>query len=294
MKRIVVIGSVSMDLVVTTDKRPQAGETVIGQAFQTVPGGKGANQAVAAARLGGRVEMVGCVGSDEFGQRIRQNFEQNKVGTQYLRTIDGEVTGTAHIVLAEGDNSIVVVQSANKQVVFTEAELEQLIDNETLVLLQLEIPIATVEQVSAYCRARQIPVLLNPAPSQPLTDELLEHVTYVTPNEHECRDLFGAIPLDEVLRRYPNKLIVTEGVNGVRFFDGEMIQHVPAIRADVVDTTGAGDTFNGALAAALMEGSELREAVRFAVVASGLSVEGFGAQGGMPNRNDVMRRLERV
>lgn len=294
MKRIVVIGSVSMDLVVTTDKRPQAGETVIGQAFQTVPGGKGANQAVAAARLGGRVEMVGCVGSDEFGQRIRQNFEQNEVGTQQLRTIDGEVTGTAHIVLAEGDNSIVVVQSANKQVVFTEAELEQLIDDESLVLLQLEIPIATVEHVSAYCRAHQIPVLLNPAPSQPLTDELLEHVTYVTPNEHECRDLFGDIPLDEVLRRYPNKLIVTEGVNGVRFFDGETIQHVPAIQADVVDTTGAGDTFNGALAAALMEGSELREAVRFAVVASGLSVEGFGAQGGMPNRNDVMRRLERV
>lgn len=294
MKRIVVIGSVSMDLVVTTDKRPQAGETVIGQAFQTVPGGKGANQAVAAARLGGRVEMVGCVGSDEFGQRIRQNFEQNEVGTQQLRTIDGEVTGTAHIVLAEGDNSIVVVQSANKQVVFTEAELEQLIDDESLVLLQLEIPIATVEHVSTYCRARQIPVLLNPAPSQPLTDELLEHVTYVTPNEHECRDLFGDVSLDEVLRRYPNKLIVTEGVNGVRFFDGETIQHVPAIQADVVDTTGAGDTFNGALAAALMEGSELREAVRFAVVASGLSVEGFGAQGGMPNRNDVMRRLERV
>lgn len=294
MKRIVVIGSVSMDLVVTTDKRPQAGETVIGQAFQTVPGGKGANQAIAAARLGGRVEMVGCVGSDEFGQRIRQNFEQNEVGTQQLRTIDGEVTGTAHIVLAEGDNSIVVVQSANKQVVFTEAELEQLIDDESLVLLQLEIPIATVEHVSAYCRARQIPVLLNPAPSQPLTDELLEHVTYVTPNEHECRDLFGDVSLDEVLRRYPNKLIVTEGVNGVRFFDGETIQHVPAIQADVVDTTGAGDTFNGALAAALMEGSELREAVRFAVVASGLSVEGFGAQGGMPNRNDVMRRLERV
>lgn len=283
-----------MDLVVTTDKRPQAGETVIGQTFQTVPGGKGANQAVAAARLGGRVEMVGCIGSDEFGHRIRQNFELNGVGTSHLRTIDNEVTGTAHIVLAEGDNSIVVVQSANKHVRFTETELEQLLDEETFVLLQLEIPIATVEQVSAYCRSRNIPVLLNPAPSQALTETLLENVTYVTPNEHECRDLFGDVSLEDVLRRYPNKLIVTEGVNGVRFFDGETIQHVPAIQADVVDTTGAGDTFNGALAAALMEGSELREAVRFAVVASGLSVEGFGAQGGMPNRDDVMKRLERV
>lgn len=283
-----------MDLVVTTDKRPQAGETVIGQTFQTVPGGKGANQAVAAARLGGRVEMVGCIGSDEFGQRIRQNFDLNGVGTSHLRTIDNEVTGTAHIVLAEGDNSIVVVQSANKHVRFTETELEQLLDEETFVLLQLEIPIATVEQVSAYCRPRNISVLLNPAPSQALTETLLENVTYVTPNEHECRDLFGDVSLEDVLRRYPNKLIVTEGVNGVRFFDGETIQHVPAIKADVVDTTGAGDTFNGALVAALMEGSELREAVRFAVVASGLSVEGFGAQGGMPNRDDVMKRLERV
>ncbi|TCI30030.1 ribokinase [Exiguobacterium sp. SL-10] len=294
MNRIVVIGSVSMDLVVTTAKRPHAGETVIGQTFQTVPGGKGANQAVAAARLGAQVEIVGCIGSDEFGQRINQNFEQNGVGTSHLQTIDDEVTGTAHIVLAEGDNSIVVVQSANKQVRFTETELDQLLDEHTLVLLQLEIPMETVEQVSAYCRSRNIPVLLNPAPSQALTDTLFENVTYVTPNEHECRDLFGDIPLEDLLRRYPNKLIVTEGVNGVRFFDGEMIQHIPAISANVVDTTGAGDTFNGALAVSLVEGNQLQEAARFAVVASGLSVEGFGAQGGMPKRDDVTRRLERV
>jgi ribokinase len=238
--------------------------------------------------------MVGSIGSDEFGQRINQNFEQNGVGTSHLQTIDDEVTGTAHIVLAEGDNSIVVVQSANKQVRFTETELDQLLDEHTLVLLQLEIPMETVEQVSAYCRSRNIPVLLNPAPSQALTDTLFENVTYVTPNEHECRDLFGDMPLEDLLRRYPNKLIVTEGVNGVRFFDGEMIQHIPAISANVVDTTGAGDTFNGALAVSLVEGNQLQEAARFAVVASGLSVEGFGAQGGMPKRDDVTRRLERV
>ncbi|TCI57752.1 ribokinase [Exiguobacterium sp. SH1S21] len=294
MNRIVVIGSVSMDLVVTTNKRPQAGETVIGNTFQTVPGGKGANQAVAAARLGGQVEMVGCVGSDEFGNIIRQNFKQNQVGTRHLRTIGEEVTGTAHIVLADGDNSIVVVQSANKHVRFTDVELEQLLDDQTLVLLQLEIPIETVEQVSTYCHQRNIPVLLNPAPSQALTSELLEKVTYVTPNEHECRDLFGDLPIEDVLRRYPNKLIVTEGVRGVCFFDGKTIQHIPAILANVVDTTGAGDTFNGALAVSLVEGNNLEEAARFAVVASGMSVEGFGAQGGMPNRADVMRRLERV
>lgn len=294
MKRIVVIGSISMDLVVTTDKRPLAGETVIGNTFQTVPGGKGANQAVAAARLGGTVEMVGCVGDDAFGTSIRQNFETHRVGTRHLQTVGEDVTGTAHIVLAEGDNSIVVVQSANKHVRFTEGELDALLDSETLVLLQLEIPLETVEHVSSYCRKHNIPVLLNPAPSQPLTAELLDNVTYVTPNEHECRDLFGDVPIEDVLRRYPNKLLVTEGVRGIRFFDGETIQHIPAIRADVVDTTGAGDTFNGGLAVGLIEGQTLLEAARFAVVASGMSVEGFGAQGGMPTRDEVLMRLERV
>lgn len=294
MKRIVVIGSISMDLVVTTTKRPSAGETVIGQTFQTVPGGKGANQAVAASRLGGAVDMVGCIGDDAFGASIRQNFEAQGVSTEHIRTIEDDVTGTAHIVLQDGDNAIVVVQSANRYVRFTDTELDALLDEQSLVLLQLEIPLSTVEHVSAYCARRQIPVLLNPAPSQPLSEALCERVTYLTPNEHECRDLFGDVPIEDVLRRYPNKLIVTEGERGVRFFDGYTIQHVPAIRADVVDTTGAGDTFNGALAVALQEGVALQDAVEFAVTASGMSVEGFGAQGGMPARNDVRTRQENV
>lgn len=294
MKRIVVIGSISMDLVVTSNKRPQAGETVIGESFRTVPGGKGANQAVAASRLGGAVQMVGCVGSDPFGQQMIENFKQQDVDVTHVQIVPNEVTGTAHIVLAEADNSIVVVQSANKQVIFTEEELDQLLDEQSFVLLQLEIPIETVKQVTAYCKAKGIPVLLNPAPSQPLPPEVVEDVTYLTPNEHECRDLFKGLSVDEVLERYPNKLLVTEGVRGVRFHDGREVRHVPAIQANVIDTTGAGDTFNGALAVALIEQNELEAAVRFAVVASGMSVEGFGAQGGMPTREDVQQRLERV
>ncbi|MEJ6529735.1 ribokinase [Exiguobacterium sp. USCH10] len=294
MKRIVVIGSISMDLVVTSDKRPQAGETVIGESFRTVPGGKGANQAVAASKLGSTVQMVGCVGNDPFGQQIVENFKQHGVDVAHVRVIPNEVTGTAHIVLAEADNSIVVVQSANKQVIFTEEELDQLLDEQSFVLLQLEIPIETVKQVTAYCKEKGIPMLLNPAPSQPLPPEVIEDVTYLTPNEHECRDLFKGLSVDEVLERYPNKLLVTEGVRGVRFHDGREVRHVPAIRANVVDTTGAGDTFNGALAVSLIEQEDLETAVRFAVVASGMSVEGFGAQGGMPTREDVQQRLERV
>ncbi len=294
MKRIVVIGSISMDLVVTSDKRPQAGETVIGESFRTVPGGKGANQAVAASKLGGTVQMVGCVGSDPFGQQAVENFKRHDVDVTHVQIIRDEVTGTAHIVLAEEDNSIVVVQSANKRVVFTDEELEHLLDEQAFVLLQLEIPIETVKQVTSYCKAKGIPVLLNPAPSQPLPPEVIENVTYLTPNEHECRDLFNGISVDDVLKRYPNKLLVTEGVHGVRFHDGRDVRHVPAIRANVVDTTGAGDTFNGALAVSLIEQDDLETAVRFAVVASGMSVEGFGAQGGMPTRQDVQQRLERV
>lgn len=294
MKRIVVIGSISMDLVVTSDKRPKAGETVIGDTFHTVPGGKGANQAVAAARLGAQTQMVGCVGLDAFGKEIIANFEQNDVNVTHVRESADEVTGTAHIVLAEGDNSIVVVQSANKNVTFKEEQLNELLDEECFVLLQLEIPIETVRQVTAHCSARGIPVMLNPAPFRPLPDEVVQQVTYMTPNEHECHDLFPNLSVEEALEMYPNKLLVTEGVRGVRFHDGTNVRHVPAIQANVVDTTGAGDTFNGALATALVEGAKLVDAVRFAVVASGMSVEGFGAQGGMPTRENVQQRLERV
>ena len=148
--------------------------------------------------------------------------------------------------------------------------------------------------MTAYCKEKGIPVLLNPAPSQPLPPEVIEDVTYLTPNEHECRDLFNGMSVDDVLKRYPNKLLVTEGVHGVRFHDGRDVRHVPAIRANVVDTTGAGDTFNGTLAVSLIEQDDLETAVRFAVVASGMSVEGFGAQGGMPTRQNVQQRLERV
>lgn len=283
-----------MDLVVTSDRRPQAGETVIGGTFKTVPGGKGANQAVAASKLDGAVQMVGCIGNDAFGQLILENFNQNGVNVNQIQVLSDEVTGTAHIVLAEGDNSIVVVQSANKQVAFSERQLDELLDKDSFVLLQLEIPMETVKQVTAYCHARGIPVLLNPAPSQPLPAEVIQQVTYITPNEHECHDLFEGLSVEDALSHYPNKLLVTEGVRGVRFHDGNQMQHVPAIRANVIDTTGAGDTFNGALAVSIVEGNDLLTAVRFAVVASGLSVEGFGAQGGMPRREDVQQRLERV
>ncbi|MBO1579849.1 ribokinase [Bacillus sp. XF8] len=287
MPNIAVVGSISMDLVAVSQKRPKAGETVIGEAFHTVPGGKGANQAVAAARLGANVAMVGAVGNDGYGKVVRNNLENERIFIDYVVPVTDETTGIAHIVLAEEDNSIVVVQGANRLV------NEQIVDRAKdllvkadMVVLQLEIPLETVKYVLAICEEHKIPVMLNPAPAQVLPADILEKATYITPNEHECRIVLDDFtsPIEELLAKYPNKLLMTEGSKGVRFHNGTEIVHVPSISVEVVDTTGAGDTFNGALAVALSEGETLQKAIRFANIAGGLSVTKLGAQGGMPTR----------
>ncbi|KMN71268.1 ribokinase [Bacillus cereus] len=290
MPNIAVVGSISMDLVAVSKKRPKAGETVIGEAFHTIPGGKGANQAVAAARLGANVAMVGAVGNDDYGIVVRKNLENERIFIDYVVPVTDRTTGIAHIVLAEEDNSIVVVQGANalvnKSVVDRSKDLLVKAD---MVVLQLEIPLETVKYVLAICEEHNIPVMLNPAPAQVLSEEILEKATYITPNEHECRIVLDDFtsPIEDLLAKYPNKLLMTEGSNGVRFHNGTEIVHVPSIAVDVVDTTGAGDTFNGALAVALSEGETLQKAIRFANIAGGLSVTKLGAQGGMPTRDRV-------
>ncbi|MBT2760927.1 ribokinase [Paenibacillus sp. ISL-20] len=288
MAKIVVIGSASMDLVVTSTKRPGAGETVLGDSFKTVPGGKGANQAVAAARLGAEVTMIGCVGEDSFGETILSNLQANGVITEYVEPVTGMESGTAHIILAEGDNSIVVVKAANDRItpdyVDQAAEVIQAAD---IVLIQQEIPEETVVHVSELCARYQVPLMLNPAPARPVPSVVIERAAYMTPNEHEAAILFGDEPLGDVLRRYPNKLIVTEGKRGVRYFDGNEEVVVPGYKVEAVDTTGAGDTFNGAFAVALSEGMSMADSLRFANRAASLSVMKFGAQGGMPSRLEV-------
>ncbi|OAZ40396.1 ribokinase [Paenibacillus polymyxa] len=288
MAKISVIGSSSMDLVVTSSKRPGAGETVLGESFTTVPGGKGANQAVAAARLGADVKMIGRVGDDHFGQQILRNFEENHVHIDYVKPVTHMESGTAHIVLAEGDNSIVVVKAANNEV--TPAYVEEALDvirNSDIVLIQQEIPIETIVYVSEICAKYQVPLLLNPAPAREVEESVIANATYITPNEHEAAIMFKDMSLQEALRKYPNKLFVTEGSNGVRFFDGEQEVVVPTYKVEAVDTTGAGDTFNAAFAVALAEGKSLADSVKFANRAASLSVTKFGAQGGMPTRREV-------
>ncbi|MCM3629904.1 ribokinase [Paenibacillus glycanilyticus] len=288
MAKIIVIGSSSIDLVVTSASRPGAGETVLGDDFKTFPGGKGANQAVAAARLGAEVTMIGRVGDDRYGEEILNNFRENGVSVDNVEPVTHSSSGTAHIVLAEGDNSIVVVPAANNEV--TPEYLNRCKDafeGADIVMIQQEIPMETVAHAGKLCRELGVPMLLNPAPARQISEETIANAAYLTPNEHEVRVLFPDISVTEALRRYPNKLFVTEGSRGVRFFDGEQEVLVPSYQVEAVDTTGAGDTFNAAFAVAIAEGKPIQESVRFANRAASLSVTKFGAQGGMPKRQEV-------
>ncbi|KYG30663.1 ribokinase [Priestia endophytica] len=292
MSEIVVIGSSSMDLVVTSAIRPGAGETVLGESFKTVPGGKGANQAVAAARLGANVTMIGCVGDDHYGEEILANFKENYVNITNVKPVTGVGSGTAHIVLAEGDNSIVVVKGANDYI--TPEYVQSVVDDikkATIVLIQQEIPEETVEYVSEICEEYNIPLLLNPAPARPLSQDVINRATYITPNEHEAAVLFNNLSIEEALKKYPNKVFITEGKQGARYYDGEKEILVPSYTVEAVDTTGAGDTFNAALAVALGEGKSIEESLQFANRAASLSVTKFGAQGGMPTREEVEEAL---
>lgn len=292
MANICVIGSSSMDLVVTSSRRPGAGETVLGESFKTVPGGKGANQAVAAARLGAEVVMIGRVGDDTFGKDILENFKANGVNTSNVKPVTHSESGTAHIILAEGDNSIVVVEAANRGVTPAYVdEAAEAIRNADIVLIQQEIPEETVIHVSQLCAEYKTPLLLNPAPARAVPQEVIDNASYITPNEHEAEILFKGMKPAEAIRQHPNKLFITEGSKGVRYFDGNEEVLVPTYKVEAVDTTGAGDTFNAAFAVALAEGKSIQESVRFANRAASLSVTKFGAQGGMPTRDEVEESL---
>ncbi len=281
-----------MDLVVTSKKRPGAGETVLGESFQMVPGGKGANQAVAASRLGAEVFMIGCVGDDQHGEAILDNFKANGVHTDCVETITDVASGTAHIILAEGDNSIVVVKGANDHV--TPAYIDKarkLIEECDLVMIQQEIPEVTVEYVAELCKKSHVPLLLNPAPARQISKKVIDGASYITPNEHEAAVLFNGKSMSEALKTYPVKVFITEGSAGVRYFDGEKEVLVPSYKVDAIDTTGAGDTFIGAFGTAIAEGKSIIESITFGNRAASLSVTGFGAQGGMPSREEVERKL---
>ena len=292
MGHISVIGSCNMDLMIEADRRPQAGETVMGKRLIVSPGGKGANQAVAAARLGEKVYMIGCVGNDAYGSMMLDALKENGVNTDYVSVLDNEATGTAHIILAEGDNSIIVLKGANDKVDKNVVDSAfDIIKTSSLVMLQHEIPMDTIGYIIDRCYEEGIPVMLNPAPYMDIPEEWIEKVTYLTPNEHEAALMFEGMDRDEILKAHAGKVIMTVGKEGVVYGDGDDVVHVSGFTVSVVDTTGAGDTFNGAFAAARCDGLPLKEAVRFANAAAALSVQKIGAQGGMPWRSEVEEML---
>jgi ribokinase len=295
MVRISVVGSINMDLVVVSEAAPQKGETIIGSDFQIIPGGKGANQAIAAARAGGNVQMFGCVGRDGFGEKAQSNLIDNKILLDNLKSVSDVPTGVALINVAEDDNRIVIVLGANACVdaAYIDSVRDGLLSSD-LVLLQHEIPFETVDYTIRLCAAAGVPVILNPAPALPLPEELIAMVKYITPNEHEVNlVLQSKEPLDTLLQRYPNKLIVTLGKDGAAYHDGEKKVHIPAIDARPIDTTGAGDTFCGAFAKAIGDGVPLMEAIIFGQYASGLAIEQIGAQAGMPSSEEIKARMEK-
>lgn len=289
---ITVIGSINMDLVVKTAHFPVQGETTLGELFTTVPGGKGANQAVAAARLGGDIHMVGHVGDDNFGMDLLDNLQANSVNNEGVGMSKDTASGIANILLSDGDNRIIVVSGANYDLTPVQIDaVREKIKSSDLVVLQLEIPIPTIMHTLKICKELDVPVLMNPAPAGGFSQEFLPYIKYLTPNETECEQIFGTDMLT-ALENHPNQLIVTLGSEGARFFDGEKHINVEGFESKVIDTTGAGDTFNGALGYAIVEGFDLEKAVRFANAAGSLSVEKFGAQGGMPARTEVEHRLK--
>lgn len=294
MSKISVVGSINMDLVAVSDVMPQKGKTVVGKDFRIIPGGKGANQAVAIAKLGGNVEMFGCVGNDSFGEMARANLRDSGVFLNHVKLVTNMPTGVALIHVAENDNAITVVAGANScvDIDYINSVSEEIVKSD-IVLLQHEIPLVTVEHVIRLCRENNVPVVLNPAPAMPVSDELIDMVTYIIPNEHEI----GAVLQSnenyaKLLARYPNKLIMTWGEKGTVYHNGISVVHLSAIRVKAVDTTGAGDTFCGAFVKAICEGAKLQEAIVFGLYAGGLSVEKFGAQAGMPTADEIMKRME--
>ena len=294
--KISVVGSINMDQTVTADRIPLKGETLHGDSLSYIPGGKGANQAVAMARLGADVEMFGCVGDDAHGQELIDNLAKNGVKTGNIRKLSGVPTGLAIITVGENDNTIIVVAGANGKVdcEYVDSIKEELLKSD-YVVLQHEIPAETVEYVVNICHENGIKVVLNPAPAREVKKEVLEKITWLTPNEHEAKILFGAdTNTEDLLKTYPENLVITLGSDGVAAAkkDGTIV-HVPVRPAKVADTTGAGDTLNGAFCTMLAENADLESALRFANTAASLSTEKFGAQTGMPTREEVEAELKK-
>jgi ribokinase len=296
--KIVVVGSSNTDMIVKLPHLPKPGETVSGGAFSTAAGGKGANQAVAAARAGADVGFVARVGEDSFGEQAIAGFVGDGIDVKHVTRNPAAPSGVALIFVDDaGENCIAVAPGANAELTPKDVEAaEELITKADVVVMQLETPIETVARAAALASQHGVRVILNPAPAQPLSDEILANVSILTPNESEAEMLTGIQVADDegaaaaaraLVARGVDTVILTLGSRGAFVFESESGELVPSFEVQAVDTTAAGDVFNGSLAVGLSEGMPLTGAVRFANAAAALSVTKLGAQPSAPTRSEI-------
>lgn len=291
---ILVIGSLNADLVVRTPYFPQPGETISGDDLKIIPGGKGANQAAAAARQGASVAMAGRVGKDSFGPFLLENLKSDSVDVTNVLS-DDSATGTAIIVVdASGQNSIVLSAGANGKV--TPKDIDALIIEAKILLLQLEIPLETVIHAAKWGKQKGMTVILNPAPARELPNELISSVDYIIPNETELKLLSG-VPVTDItsakqaaqvlLNQGAKNVIVTLGSQGALLVSDKQAKQVNAYKVEVADTTAAGDAFIGGFASALLRDISIEDAVKYGNACGGLAATKFGAQPSLPTKEDV-------
>ncbi len=295
---IVIVGSLNMDLVARAPRHPQPGETLIGTHFQTFPGGKGANQAVAAARLGARVRMIGRVGVDAFGDALLAAVQGDGVDTTFVQRDPAAPTGVALITLdAQGQNTIVVAPGANMAVRADDVmRAADVFVGADVLLMPLECPLEAVLAATRLARDHGVRVALNPAPARPLPDELLTQIDYLLPNRHELQTLARgetdiAAAAAQLQQQGVANIVVTLGEQGAALISGGRYAHVPAFQVPVVDTVAAGDAFAAAFCVALAEGCDPLTAVRWGNAAGALTVTRAGAQPSLPTRAEVAQLL---
>lgn len=294
--KIAIVGSMNMDMILHADRIPLKGETIHGTSLEYQPGGKGANQAASIAKLGGDVTMFSCVGDDAAGGQLIDNLKACGVNTEYIETLENVPTGQAVITVGEADNSIIIIAGANDHVSIPYVEKHK---NEILaadiIVLQNEIPEETILHTIRMCHKEDKIIVWNPAPARKVGSEIIDMVTYITPNEHEVGIIWEKRKeeIEGLQKQYREKLIVTQGEKGVSVsVDGKQVTTIPALQGQVVDTTGAGDTLNGAFCVGIAEGMDEIHALEFANIAAGLSVRKCGAQKGMPCRQEVLEIMK--
>ncbi|WP_207909165.1 ribokinase [Pedobacter sp. ok626] len=299
---ILVVGSSNTDMVIKTAHLPVAGETTLGGVFFMNPGGKGANQAVAAARLGGNVTFICKTGNDIFGRQSKQLFQKEGINTDHILSDPDNPSGVALITVDQNaENCIVVASGANATLSVSDLEnIEQLIGQAKIVLIQLEIPLATVAHVVQMAAAKGVKIVLNPAPACSLSDALLSNISVITPNRTEAEILSGITVNDMgsakkaaqiIKEKGVETVIITLGREGALILHDNEFMHIHAPLVEAIDTTAAGDVFNGAFTVALSENKSIRDAVTFACSASAISVTRLGAQSSVPSRNEIIANL---